>query len=451
MPNDRYQLPPGPRTPALLQLLRYSFSSLPVLDACARRYGDTFTLRLAGYGTLVILASPDAVKDVFRSDRHTLHSGEGNAFLSVTLGEHSVLVLDGDPHARQRRVLLPPLKGERMRSFFEAMQTATLEAVRGWSVPQTVPIMETMQDITLKVMLQVVLGMAVEHELSTMARLVRGVLELGRGRHGLVLVKLLPVDFLRRNPRLPPYRRVHALDAALFELIGKARQTPRAERTQSVLADLLEATHEDGRPMNDQEVRDALVTLIFAGHDTTSIALSWFIEQTAPRADVMERITDELQSVGGGGPPRADQLNDLTYLDAAIRESLRARTILPFVVRVAKVAFTAGGREYPAGVMLCPCSHLVHRRPELYPDPELFRPDRFLERRFAAHEWFPFGGGTRMCLGMAFAMYEMKVVLSTLLASAALARTGAPSLPVRRGISLAPDDGAAVRVVRKSA
>lgn len=212
----------------------------------------------------------------------------------------------------------------------------------------------------------------------------------------------------------------------------------------------MEALHEDGQPLSDQEIRDALVTLIFAGHDTTSVALAWILEQTVPRADVMERITGELQQTTGGGLPRADQLNQLTYLDATIRESLRVRTIMPFVVRLTKTPFTAGGREYPADVVLCPCSHLVHRREDLYPEPETFRPDRFLERHYAAHEWFPFGGGSRMCLGLAFAMYEMKVVLSTLFSTVRLARPpGSRSAPVRRGIALAPDDGALMAVTER--
>ena len=265
-------------------------------------------------------------------------------------------------------------------------------------------------------------------------------------------MKILPIELLQRTRWLPFYRRMHDLDEALFALIENRRHAPAADRGESVLADLLAASHEDGTPLSDQEIRDALVTLIFAGHDTTSVALAWALEQIVPRADVVERITDEFERTTGGGPPRADQLNRLEYLDAAIRESLRVRTIMPFVVRLTKAAFTAGGREYPPGVVLCPCNHLVHRREDLYPEPERFRPERFLERHYAAHEWFPFGGGGRMCLGMAFALYEMKVVLSTLFATVRLARPpGSRSAPVRRGIALAPDDDTQLTVVGRRA
>ena len=445
-------LPPGPAVPAVWQLIRYSHSPLPFLEECARRYGDPFTIRLAGYGKFVMLAAPDAVQDVFRSDPHSLHSGEGNEFLTASVGKNSVLVLDDEPHARQRRILLPPLKGERMRSYFDAMQSATAEVVRAWPVGQTLDMVEPMQQITLRVMLQVVLGLDSPTRLADFAGKVQRVLEQGRGRYGFILLKVLPIALLQKTRWLPFYRRMHELDQALFAFIEERRRVPMADRGENVLADLLAATHEGGESLTNQEIRDALLTLIFAGHDTTSIALAWAVEQIVPRADVVERITDELQRKTGGAPPHADQLSRLEYLDAAIRESLRIRTIMPFVVRLTKRAFTAGGREYPPGILLCPCNHLVHRREDLYPEPEEFRPDRFLERRYAAHEWFPFGGGGRMCLGMAFALYEMKVILSTLFAQVRLVRpTGARSTPIRRGIALAPDDGARMTVAERLA
>jgi cytochrome P450 len=199
------------------------------------------------------------------------------------------------------------------------------------------------------------------------------------------------------------------------------------------------------RPLSDQEIRDALLTLLIAGHETTSIALAWALEQIIPRADVVDRIREELTRATGGDLPPAEHLGQLEYLEAAIRESLRIRTILPIVVRLTKRPFVAAGREYPAGVVLCPCTHLVHRRPDLYPEPEKFRPERFLERKYAGHEWFPFGGGNRTCLGMAFALYEMKVVLATLFSHADFTRPpGMQSTPIRRGLSLAPDDGVTV-------
>jgi unspecific monooxygenase len=407
-------------------------------------------VRWAGYGKFVMLADPQAVKDVFRGEAHELHSGEANEFLTNSVGRNSVLVLDEEPHARQRSVLLPPLKGERMRSFFDAMQAATLELAQAWPIGQPMGMLEPMQRTTLQVMLRGVLGLEPGPLLEDFTVKVQRVMALGRGRYGLILLKVLPIELLQRTRWLPFHQRMHELDQALFAFIEKRRQEPAADRGDSILTDLLAACHENGAPLGRQEIRDALVTLIFAGHDTTSVALAWALEQIVPCADALEHISGELRQVTGGGPPRADQLNQLKYLDAAIRESLRLRTIMPFVVRLTKTPYTAGGRRYPPGIMLCPCNHLVHRREDLYPDPEKFRPERFLKRHYLAHEWFPFGGGGRMCLGMAFALYEMRVVLSTLLATLKLARPqGSRSAPIRRGIALAPDDGAQMTVVRK--
>lgn len=438
-------LPAGPRSPAAWQLLRYSFDPLSFLEACHRRYGDRFTVRLAGYGRFVVLADPAAVRDVFRGDGHVLHSGEGNEFLVPTLGPNSVLVLDGDPHARQRRVLLPPLKGERMRSYFAAMQQATFEEIGAWRPGQKVRILEPMRRITLRVMLRVVLGLEAGPERDETARRVEAVLARGRTRHSFVLFKVLPVESLMRSRWFPFARQMRKLNERLFAAIRTARSQSPADRPPSVLADLLAAGHEDGTPLTDQEIRDALLTLIVAGHDTTAIALAWAVAEIVPRPDVLARLTDELKSVCGG-PPAAEHLSRLAYLDAVIRETLRVRTILPIVIRLTKETFTAGGSTYPPGVLLSPSSHLVHRRPDLYPEPEKFRPERFLDRSFGGHEWFPFGGGHRVCLGMAFALYEMKVVLGTLLAGVRLERAGRPSKPVRRGISLAPHNGVPVTV-----
>ena len=445
------RLPPGPSAPAAWQLLRYTHSPLPLLEECGRQYGDAFLLRFAGYGKFVMLSAPEAVRDVFRGDMHALHSGEGNEFLIPTVGPTSVLVLDDEAHARQRRVLLPPLKGERMRSFFDAMQAATLEEIRSWPVGRSVRMLEPMQRITLRVILQAVLGLTAGPQRDEIEGKVQDVLAQGRGRYGLILAMILPPRLLQRSRWLPFFRQMHALNESLYSLIAGRRREPAGPRGDDVLADLLAATHEDGRPLADDEVRDALVTLIMAGHDTTAIALAWALEQIVPRPDVTTRLTDELRRTAGGGPPPAEHLARLEYLDAVIRESLRARTILPFVVRLTKRPFAAGGREYPPGVLLCPCNHLVHRRADLYPDPEVFRPERFLGRTYAGHEWFPFGGGNRTCLGMAFALYEMKVVLGTLLTRATLLRPpGSRSVPIRRGVSLAPHDGAAMVVKQRS-
>ena len=440
-------MPPGPRSPAFWQLLRYTLNPMSFFDKCSRRYGERFTVRFAGYGTFVMLTSPDAIRDVFRGDSQVLHSGEGNEFMSVTVGPTSVLVLDEAPHARQRRVLLPPLKGNRMRSYFDAMQTATLEEIRAWSRGKPVRMDTAMQRITLRVISQAVLGLAPGSRLAEFEQRVQDLLATTRGRFGLILMKILPLGLLRRIPGMPYFRQLRSLDRSIFALIAERRALPADNRGDNVLADLLAATHEDGRPMTDPEIRDALITLLIAGFETTALALAWTLERVVAHPEVVARIEDELARVTGGSPPMAEQLAQFEYLDATIREGLRTRMIVPFVVRMTKAPFEAGGHRYPAGVLLCPCNYLVHSRPELYPEPKKFRPERFLERTFSPYEWFPFGGGNRICLGMALALYEMKVVLSTLFSQVRLGRpANARTKPVRRGIVMAPSDGAAMIV-----
>jgi cytochrome P450 len=425
---------------------------LPFLEECARRFGDPFTVHWAGYGRFVMLTAGDAIQDVFRGDPHVLHSGEGNEIFTATVGPNSVLVLDDEPHQRQRRILLPPLKGERMRSFFETMRAVTQEEIGAWPNDQPIRTLEPMQRITLRVILQAVLGLPRGPRFDDFERRVARMLAFGRSRYSLILMKLAPPHLLCRFRFLPYWRQVHQLDDALFAFLRERRQQPRSANGENVVADLFAASHEDGTPLSDREIRDAVVTLLIAGHDTTAIALAWALEQILPRSDVVARLTEELRTTTGDRLPEVEHLSRLSYLDAVIRESLRIRTIFPFVVRLTKRPVTIGGRDYPPGVILCPCNHLVHRRPDLYPEPHKFRPERFLERKYAAHEWFPFGGGNRMCLGMAFALYEMKVVLSTLFSQVRLIRPpGSRSVPVRRGIPLAPDDGARVVVTERLA
>lgn len=440
-------LPPGPGSPAWWQLVRFSGDPLALLDECHGRFGDAFTLDVAGNGRFVMLADPEAVREVFRGDPDVLHSGEANALFAATVGRSSVLVLDGAPHARQRRVLVPPLKGDRMRAFFDAMRQETLDAVRAWPIDAPFPALPAMRRITMRVILRTALGLAPGPEMDRFERKIEAFLANGRQRHALVLMTIIPIHRLSGSRWVPLFRQLSDLDDDLYAFIAARRRGERPPGGENVLDDLLAATYEDGSPLDDREVRDALITILIAGHDTTALALAWALVDIVPRPEVVDRLVDELRRVTGGAPPGADQLPALESLDATIRESLRLSPVVPFVVRKTVRPFAAGGREYPAGVVLCPCSYLVHRRPDLYPDPGAFRLERFLERKFGPHEWFPFGGGNRVCLGMPFALYEMKVVLATLLSRVRLARpAGAQSRPRRFGLVLGPDDQARVIV-----
>jgi cytochrome P450 len=353
-----------------------------------------------------------------------------------------VLVSDGAPHLRQRRLLMPPLKSERMRTFFGAMQSVTLAVVADWARRGDVRADVCMQQIALRVIIRAALGELDGPILDALESRMRKMLRQLRHPLFLVVTGVFPYERFKDSRVVPFYRLRRRVDALLYELIAAQRAVPPEVRPACLLTDLLEATHEDGSRMDDVEIRDALVTIVAAGHDTTALALAWALEQIVPRPAVIARIRGELARVCGGDPFRQEHVAQLEYLDACIRETLRVRNIIPFVVRVLKGEFSVGGVTYPAGSVLCPAIHLLHMRPDLYPEPRAFRPERFLERNYASHEWDPFGGGHRACLGQAFAMYEMKVVLATLFARLDMARApGAVSKPVRRGISIGAHDG----------
>jgi cytochrome P450 len=440
-------LPSGPRASAWWQLIRFAGDPIGLLDECHRRFGDTFTLHIAGNGRFVMLVDPETVRELFRGDPEVFHSGEANSLFIATVGRNSVLVLDGAAHARQRRIVVPPLKGERMRAFFDAMRLETLEAVRAWPVGTPFPVLPTMRRATLRVILRTGLGLAPGPEMDRFEQKMERVLANGRQRYALVLMTIVPIQKLSGSRWAPLFRQLRDLDNDLFAFIAARRQGGHPPSGQNVLDDLLAATHENGTPLGDREVRDALITILFAGHETTALALAWALADAAERPEVLDRLAEERRRVTGGGPPEAEQLAALEYHDGVIRESLRLRPVAPFVVRKTMRPVVVGGREYPPGVVLCPCSYLVHRREDLYPEPDRFRPERFLERKFGPHEWFPFGGGNRICLGMPFALYEMKVLLATLLSQVRLTRPAdARSRPRRYGIVLGPDDGGRIIV-----
>ncbi|MFO0888110.1 MAG: cytochrome P450 [Isosphaeraceae bacterium] len=435
-------LPPGPEYPSWLQLVRFAGDPLRLLDDCHARFGDAFTLNIAGNGKFVMLSDPEVVREVFRGEPEVLHSGDANSLLQATVGRNSVLVLDEAPHARQRRVLVPPLKGDRMRAFFESMRLETIDAVRDWPRNAAFPSLPSMRRITLRVILRTGMGLVPGATMDRFERKMETFLSNGRQKYGLVMMTVVPIHLLSGSRWAPLFRQLSDLDDDLYALIRARRNGEPAPGGENVLDDLLAARHEDGSSLDDREVRDALITILIAGHETTALALSWALVDLVREPAVLDRLIGEVKEVTGGGPPGAEQLASLVYLDAAIRESLRRSPVVPFVVRKVMQPFVAGGREYPPGVVLCPCSYLVQRREDLYPEPERFRPERFLERKFGPHEWFPFGGSNRICLGMPFALYEMKVVLATLLAQVRLTCPDARRPRARRyGLVLGPDDG----------
>jgi cytochrome P450 len=422
-----------------VQLVEFARRPLEWLEACGRRYGDPFTARLPGHGTFVFAAAPGLIKEILTGDDELLQAGKANAMLEPLVGRHSVLLLDGAPHLRQRRLLSPPLRGERMQAY--AGLIAEIAAAEVGRMPRAgaFPLHGHMQAIALDVILRAVFGVEEGAHMSALRRLILEVLEPPPALLTFVKPKYLDVPF---SPFRTFLRRRAALARALREVVAVRRAAGGGGA--DILSLLLAARDADGQPMSDEELVDELVTMLAAGHETTATALSWTFACVLEHPAVEARLRDEI--AGAAGDPAA--LAALPWLDAVIKETLRLRPIVPDVVRKLQAPMRFAGFELPAGVSLAPCIHLAHRRADVYPEPERFRPERFLDLRPDPYAWLPFGGGIRRCLGMAFALYEMKIVTGVLFARLRLRldRPGTVGV-IRRSVTLAPRGGTRVRVV----
>jgi cytochrome P450 len=435
---DLSSLPPGPKGPNALVAMRFLLQGPRFLDSCRARYGDAFTIRLNTGRTVVIVSDPAVVKEVFQASPDDLHAGAGNVVLKPILGGRSVLLLDGPEHLRQRRLMLPPFHGERMRAYGETMTEVAERHIARWPVGQSFAVHPTMQAITLEIILRTVFG--VEDQ--------AGVERLGAPMKRLLNstdqpLRLLSLQFTRSAGAKPrsPWGRVYALMAPVDALIHEeiAARRADAEPRDDILSLLLAARDEDGNALTDAELRDELMTLVLAGHETTATALAWTIERLVRTPRVLARLREE-QEAGEG----------TEYLDAVVKEALRLRPVVPGVIRQLQRPMTIGDIELPKGVHIAPSIYLIHRRADVYPDPEAFHPERFLgEDAPSTYEWLPFGGSVRRCLGASFALYEMRIVLDTVLRRATLETTAAEAEPVkRRFVTYTPAQGGRVRVTQ---
>ena len=421
------QIPPGPRYPRPLQTVGWVFRIGPFLERCRERYGDTFTLKIAQEGTWVMLSDPDDVRKVFTGDPKVLHAGEGNVVLKPVLGNHSVLLLDEAAHMRQRKLLLPPFHGERMERYGEVMREIAEREIDGWPTGEPFRLWPRMQAVTLEVIMRAVFGVEEGAQLDRLRQILQHTLEWATKPAQMFLMAALGPERLGDMPRFR--RALEPVDRELFELMRARRGDPGLEERDDILSLLLLARHEDGSPMSDQELRDELMTLLVAGHETTATSLSWALERLVRHPDKLERL----------------RAGDDDYVDAVAKEALRLRPVIPIVVRRLTEPFEVGGYTLPAGVTVAPCIYLMHRRADVYPDPYAFRPERFLEQPAGTYTWIPFGGGVRRCVGASFAIFEMKTVLQTVAGRVWLSPADAePERVVRRAITLTPNRGAEV-------
>jgi cytochrome P450 len=436
-------LPPGPRGPLALTTIKWMYAPLAFLDDAAKRYGDPFTMRLPGMPPLVIFSSPDAVKEVFTDDGAGMHAGKANLPLKPFVGERSVLLLDGAEHMRHRRLLLPPFHGERMQAYATEMIALTNAAIDRLPLEEPFAIHPHFQAITLRVIVRTIFGVDEGPRYERFCDVLAKVTDLASWPW--LLLPSMQKDLGPWSPWGRVMRYSAEVEKMLYEEIHERRRRGTAGRVD-VLSMLVDARDESGAPMTDEELRDELVTLLLAGHETTATALAWAMRWILDRRDVKARLDDEIAHARDTGGLTAERIGKLEYLDAVVREALRLQPVVPFVGRVLQRPMTLAGFDLPKGSVAVCAIYLAQRRPDVYPNPTRFDPDRFLGRKFTPYELFPFGGGIRRCIGMAFALYEMKMVLATVLARTQMRlERGRRVKVVRRAITLTPSHG--LRVV----
>jgi cytochrome P450 len=410
-----------------------------ILGRCSRAFGDVFTMRLPLGMNLVQIADPELVKAVFGGSSDVLRAGEANtAVLLPLLGPHSVLVLDGPEHLRQRKLILPAFHGDRMRAWEATIRDITRAEVSRWPVGKPLALRPRMQSITMDVIIRVVFGVDGSARRDELSRAIATIIGMSRNPF-----MLLATRGRRLGPHAPWARFMRAraaLDAVLAEQIRERRQAPGLEQRSDVLSQLLLARDDDGKAMTDDEVRDELVTLLFAGHETTATSLAWAFDLLLHNPQELERLQADLERGG------------TEYLDATITETLRVRPVIALVQRRARQATTIGGHAIPAGTVVCPNIYLTHRRDDLYEDPTAFRPERFIGQAPSGLQWFPFGGGIRRCVGATFATFEMRIVIPEVLRAVTLSpATPRPARIRRESVTMVPHDGARAIVTARNA
>jgi Cytochrome P450 len=417
--------------PRALQTAIWSRQAQWMLEQSRARFGDMFTLKIAHEGTWVIVSDPDAVKQIFTGDPRIFHAGEGNQVLRPILGENSILVLDEKEHIGQRKLLLPPFHGERMQGYGEKMTEIAAREIESWPTGVPHKLRPRMQAITLEIILETVFGVHGGERMDALRTALRDFLDLTTDPRLLLPVVLMGPERIRRIPAFR--RRIERVDELIHREIAERKLAEDLAERDDVLSMLLAARHEDGSPMSEVEIRDELLTLLVAGHETTATALSWAMERLVRHPEKLERL-------------RAEALaGEDVYLTATIQETLRLRPVIVIVIRKLTEPVEIGGYELPAGAAVNPCIHLVHRNPEIYPEPDAFIPERFLDNPPGTYTWIPFGGGVRRCLGAAFAQFEMTVVLRELVKRhQILPANPASERPFRRAITETPRHDAEV-------
>jgi cytochrome P450 family 135 len=434
--SPRAALPPGPRLPGAIQAALMLHRGSHFVAACGRRYGSVFTLRVPTIGTLVYLSDPADIKAVFAGDPRVFHAGEANSILSGLLGDSSLLVIDEEVHRERRRLMLPPFHRDAVARQAGLMAEIAAAKIAGWPVGKSFAAAPRMSEITLEVILRTVIGATDPARLAALREVMPRLLRVGPW----ATVALAKPGLQRYLPWRGLRRRIAEADRLLCAEIAERRADPDLAQRTDVLAMLVRAD-DGGHTMSDRELRDQLMTLLVAGHDTTANGLSWALERVTRHPAVLAKAVAAAEA-SAAGDPAGDE-----YLDALAKETLRIRPVVFDVGRVLTQPTDVAGYRLPAGVMVAPGMGLVHTSAAVYPDPHRFDPDRMLGATLSPTTWFPFGGGNRRCLGAGFAMVEMRVVLREILRRVELdTTTAAGERQKLKFVVLVPHRGARIRL-----
>ncbi|MCB0865723.1 MAG: cytochrome P450 [Solirubrobacterales bacterium] len=428
---SEHRLPPGPRMPAAMQSVGWWARPIAFLERARARFGKTFTVKLLGQSPFVVISDPADLKAVFTADPDVLHPGEGARILEPIVGPTSILLLDGSRHLSQRKLVLPAFHGKKMEALSEVVTEVAEREISSWPEGGQ-PLHPRMQKLTLAVIMRAVFGLERGERFDRLISVLTEMMEFGTSP--LSLLPPFQRDWIPGGS-WPRFRAARAAaDAEIYGLIAERRAAGDAAEGDDVLSTLLLATHEDGEPMSKEEIRDELLTLLVAGHETTATELAWCFERLVRNPRVLARLVAEIDAGGGD------------YVTATVRETLRRRPVLPMAQpRKVESPFELGGRVYEPGANLFPSAYLVQHDDGIYPDPYEFRPERFLDQDPGTYTWIPFGGGRRRCIGASFAMLEMDIVLRALLSRSEVRATSrGVELAARRGITVSPSLGAEV-------
>ncbi len=430
---EHHRPPPGPGLPRFIQTFFFIFGSRWFIARMYRRYGPIVHLSTAFDSNFVMVFDPALVKEVFRAPPDRLRAGEANEVLGAALGLRSLLLLDGAEHLRQRKLMLPPFHGQRMRAYEDVMREAADRAIDSWPLDREFALLPSTQQLTLDVILRAVFGVEAGPRQDELKRRLRSMIDPVSNRLGILLMVLMRSGNEQAMRRFEERRRL--VDELIYDEIARRREVPDLEQREDVLSMLLLARDEDDRPMTDEELRDQLVTLLVAGHETTATGLAWAFDLLLRNP----RVLAELQ--------RAVAEGDDAYVDAVAKEVLRIRPVVPGVGRVVRGGpFELGGYTLSEGTEINPSISVIHRRAASFAGPRDFRPERFLEEDPPdTYTWIPFGGGTRRCLGASFALFEMRVVIRRVIERTVLeAASSKPERVERRGVTMVPKTGTRV-------